>query len=106
MTAPPSFDDARSQAAQALDRDFRRACARLQVDEPWFGAFALAEAGKVHDYRLGKRRSVELKILPWQHPYARAFYECQPGAPVVVDADESLGVDGHSDPREIGSTSS
>lgn len=91
MTAPPIFDDAHSQAAQALDRDFRRACARLQVDEPWFGAFALAEAGKVHDYRLGKRRSVELKILPWQHPYARAFYECQPGAPVVVDADESLG---------------
>lgn len=39
------FDDAHSQAAQGLDRDFRRACARVQVDEPWFGAFALTEVG-------------------------------------------------------------
>jgi DNA helicase-2/ATP-dependent DNA helicase PcrA len=69
----------RLRHATALDADFRAACARAESDEPFHGAFALRVGDKVREYRVGKRGFPELRIIPWQHPYARAFYEGKPG---------------------------
>lgn len=74
-----------------LDADFRIACARMHRDEPWHGAFVLDVGGKQRSYRIGKDAQPDLRILAWQHPYARAFYEGKPGGRFVLERGEAEG---------------
>ena len=68
------------QLAVQLDEEFRTKCAGSRCDEPWYGAFRLAVAVKPRDYRVGRVARPDLRVISWQHPYARAFYEGTPGA--------------------------
>ncbi len=75
--------------AAVLDADFRTACARTRTDDPWHGAFALEVEGRTRDYRVGKAAHPDLRIIPWQHPYARAFYEGRAGAVFEYEPERS-----------------
>lgn len=77
--------------AIALDDDYRLACARLGRDDPWHGAFGLEVGGQVRRYKVGRVGHPDLRILAWQHPYARAYYEGRPGEELEVDADDARG---------------
>lgn len=65
--------------ANSLDSLFRSQCMRLGVDEPWFARFALAKGGDVAVYLIGHRRYPDERIIDWQHPLARAYYDAEPG---------------------------
>lgn len=62
-----------------LDDSYRATCTRLNVDEPWFGAFVLNREGKHSEYRVGTRRHPDERIVDWRHPLARAYYDHRPG---------------------------
>jgi DNA helicase-2/ATP-dependent DNA helicase PcrA len=70
-----------------LDQQFRAACARLETERPWFGAFALDTAKRRVAYKVGDRRHPEEYIVDWRHPLAAAFYDGAPGAPFELDAE-------------------
>src|SRR5438445_2231431 len=72
--------------ATRLDHIYRVTCTRLNVDEPWFGAFALDRGGKRSEYRMGTRRNPDERIIDWRHPLAEAYYDCQPGDAFELDA--------------------
>ncbi len=89
-------------SARVLDEEFRRACARSQCDEPWVGGFSIAVGPKLREYRVGRERRADLRVIAWQHPYARAFFEGSPGGTFRLDRDESDGfasIDGRLDRR-------
>lgn len=77
--------------ATTLDADFRTACARTELDDPFHGAFALQVGDKLRQYRVGKRALPDHRIIPWQHPYARAFYEGKPGDAFEHEPSEATG---------------
>lgn len=79
------------QLAGQLDAEFKTACARARCDQPWYGALVLEVSGKGREYRVGRDARPDLRVLSWQHPYARAFYEGAPGARFTLDADETEG---------------
>ena len=85
--------DARVVATQ-LDDIYRATCARLDVDEPWFGAFALDRGGKRSEYRVGTRRNPDERIIDWRHPLAEAYYDCRPGDAFKLDAPQYARVTG------------
>lgn len=68
-----------TEIGRRLDGDFRAACARLHVDDPWFGAFALHSNHKDVHYKVGERRHPDERIVDWRHPMAQAFYGSAPG---------------------------
>jgi DNA helicase IV len=71
--------------ATQLDSVYRATCARLNVDEPWFGAFALDREGTRSAYYVGTHRHPAERIIDWQHPLARAYYDHRPGVgPIAV----------------------
>jgi hypothetical protein len=70
--------DALNIAAQ-LDDIYRATCTRLDVDEPWFGAFVLDREGTRSEYWVGARRNPDERIVDWRHPLARAYYDHRPG---------------------------
>lgn len=70
-----------------LDRQFRAACARLETEHPWFGAFALDTEKKRVEYKVGERRHLDEYIVDWRHPLAAAFYEGAPGEPFELEAE-------------------
>src|SRR5712691_12294277 len=72
--------------ATQLDHIYRATCTRLNVDEPWFGAFALDRVSKRSEYRVGTRRNPDERIIDWRHPLAEAYYDCQPGDPFALQA--------------------
>ena len=65
--------------AEGLDDEFRTACARAKCDEPWVGGFALDVAKKTREYRVGRDARPDLRVISWQHPYARAFFVVMTG---------------------------
>jgi DNA helicase-2/ATP-dependent DNA helicase PcrA len=74
-----------TQLAEELDQRFRAQCARLDLDEPWFGRFELERAGKTLDYLIGHQRSVDERIIDWRSPLAQAYYETLPGHAFELD---------------------
>ncbi len=74
-----------SDVAKELDTDFRATCARLNLDEPWFGTFSLRVGGKLRAYRLGAKRVADERIVDWRHPLARAYYDTEPGDDFEID---------------------
>lgn len=77
-----------------LDRHFRASSARLQVEQPWFGAFALETPKKLVEYKVGDRRHPDEYILDWRHPLAAAFYEGRAGDPFELDEEHYAHVAG------------
>ncbi len=77
--------------AEELDTDFRIACAELKRDDPWHGAMMIEVRGLHRVYRIGKETHPNLRILSWQHPYARAFYEGLSGRRFELERDEADG---------------
>lgn len=71
--------------ATSLDSLFRAHCIRLDVDEPWFARVALDKGGDVGVYFIGHRRHPDERILDWQHPLAKAYYEAEPGEEFELD---------------------
>lgn len=77
-----------------LDRQFRASCARLRVEQPWFGAFALETPKKLIEYKVGDRRHPDEYILDWRHPLSAAFYEGRAGDPFELDEEHYAHVAG------------
>ncbi len=76
--------DAIQYAAQ-LDGEFVRACTTLDKEEPFFGEFALKVDGHLRSFKVGQLRAVSQRVVPANHPLARAFFECDPGEPFELD---------------------
>ena len=74
------------QLGQELDRQYRAACAQLQQESPWFGAFALDKGNRTVSYKVGEHRHPDAFILDWRHPLAAAFYEGTPGEEFEFEA--------------------
>jgi len=74
------------QLGQELDRQYRAACAQLQQESPWFGAFALDKGNRTVSYKVGEHRHPDAFILDWRHPLAAAFYEGTPGEAFEFEA--------------------
>lgn len=74
-----------TELARSLDVEFRASCARLDRDEPWFGAFTLKDDGKTRTYKIGAQRIPDERIVDWRHPLARAYYDSDPGEEFDLD---------------------
>lgn len=72
--------------ARDLDTLFRAQCARLDLDEPWFGRFVLETKGDSKAYLVGHGRHPDERIINWQSPLARAYYEADPGDDFELEA--------------------
>lgn len=77
--------------ADRLDADFRKSCATLDRDDPWFASLDVSVGGKPRSYRIGKDRFPEQRILDWRHPLARLYYEQTPGEDFELDDVSSRG---------------
>ena len=62
-----------------LDRTLRRVAVQYNLEEPFFGAFALSSADGDREYRVGTSRIADERIVDWRHPMAKAFYQ-DPGS--------------------------
>ena len=62
-----------------LDRTLRRVAVQYNLEEPFFGAFALSGPDGDREYRVGTSRIADERIVDWRHPMAKAFYQ-DPGS--------------------------
>lgn len=85
--------------ANELDTLFRGQCAWLNLDEPWFGRFALEKGGDKRSYFVGKNRHPDERIIDWRHPLAKAFYDTAPGEEFELDAPHFAKVNGTVESR-------
>lgn len=79
--------DAIQYAAQ-LDGEFSRACTTLNKEEPFFGEFAIKVGNELKSYKVGQLRAVSQRVIPANHPIARAYFECDPGDAFEAEAHE------------------
>lgn len=80
--------------ARDLDTLFRAQCARLDLDEPWFGRFVLDTKGDAKAYLIGHGRHPDERIINWQSPLAKAYYESEPGEEFELDAPQFAHLSG------------